>query len=361
MQDREPPYGREPPLDEDLASTATLTLAQLHTHDPFFYTPLEERFERITRLALRALDVPVAAITVVHDERQWFKSVTNWRVNELPLKQSLCAEVVKTGKQIIAEDTHDDLYLMSNPFVCRGPKFRFYAGFPIKDAEGNTMGTFCVMDVKPRKADEQFRIAFSDLGDMAHHEIISTDMHSAHIELVAKLGDSRRAAMFDELTRLWNRRGGMHLLSKAVGEAQKHDQTLGVCLADIDNFKSVNDRYGHPIGDQVLRKVSNRIVSAVRPEDIVCRFGGEEFMVLVRDVDDRACFSIASRIRDSVGQEPIRTRKARLPITVSIGIAMRNFGDDVTTEQLLERADDGLYKSKHQGKDRITFAGVTES
>ena len=358
--EREPPSDRDPPLDDELASAETLTLAQLHTHDPFFYTPLEERFERITRLACRALDVPVAAITVVHDDRQWFKSVTNWEVNELPLEKSLCAEVVKTGRQIIAQDTHDDLYLMSNPFVCNGPKFRFYAGFPLKDADGNTMGTFCVMDTKPSQTDEQFVAAFADLGDMAHHEIVSTDMHSAHVELVAKLGDSRRAAMFDVLTRLWNRRGGMHLLNKAVGEALKHDQTLGVCLADIDDFKSVNDQYGHPVGDEVLRKVSNRIVSAVRPEDVVCRFGGEEFMVLVRDVDDRACFTIANRICETVREEPIRTRKAVLPITLSVGIAMRDFGDDVTAEQLLRRADDGLYKSKHQGKDRITFAAAAE-
>lgn len=360
MNDRQPPHDHEPPLDDELASTATLTLAQLHTHDPFFYTPLEERFERITRLASRALNVPVAGITVVHDNRQWFKSVTSWRVNELPLEQSLCAEVVKTGRQVIAEDTHDDLYLMSNPFVCRGPKFRFYAGYPLKDVEGNTMGTFCVMDAKPRKTDEQFVTAFTDLGEMAQHEIVSTDLHSAHIELIAKLGDSRRAAMFDVLTRLWNRRGGMHLLNKAVGEVHRHNQTIGVCLADIDDFKSVNDRYGHLAGDQVLRKVSNRIVSAVRPEDIVCRFGGEEFLILVRDVDDRACFTIANRICAIVREKPVRTREASIPISVSIGISMRSFGDELTTEELLKLADDALYQSKHSGKDRITFASTAK-
>lgn len=351
----------EPPLDDELASDATLTLAQLHTQDPFFYTPLEERFERVTRLASRALKVPVAAITVVQDDRQWFKSVTGWQVNELPLRQSLCAEVIESGRQVIADDTRDDLNLMSNPFVCGGAKFRFYAGFPLNDSEGKTMGTFCVMDVKPRKTDEQFVTAFTDLGNMAQHEIVSTDLHSAHIELVAKLGESRRETMFDELTRLWNRRGGMHLLNKAVSEALKHDQTLGVCMADVDDFKAVNDRFGHLAGDQVLRQVGNRIVSAVRPEDVVCRFGGEEIMILIRDVDDRTCFDIARRICESVRSKPIRTREAVVSITLSIGIAMRNFGDDLTTEQLLRRADDALYESKRGGKDRITFATVAAS
>ena len=349
------------PLNEDLASTATLSLAQLSEQDPFFYTPLEARFERITRLAARALNVPVAAITVVHDERQWFKSVTNWAINELPLKQSMCAEVIETGRRIIANDTLDELCLMSNPFVCNGPKFRFYAGFPLQDRDGNTFGTFCVMDAKPRETDEKFAVAFADLGDMAQHEIVSTDIHSAHIELVAKLGESRRQAMFDVLTRLWNRRGGMHLLNKAVKQALQYDQTIGVCMADIDNFKSVNDRYGHPVGDLVLRKIANLIVATVRPEDVVCRFGGEEFMIMIRDVDDRACFDIANRVCKNLREQPIRTRKSTLAMTISIGVAMRNFGDNVTVEQLLQQADDGLYKSKHNGKDRVTFAAAAQS
>ncbi|MDH3614500.1 MAG: sensor domain-containing diguanylate cyclase [Gammaproteobacteria bacterium] len=343
------------PLSSDIASTATLRLASLHSLDPF-YTPLEERFERITRLAGRALAVPVAAITIVQKNRQWFKSVTGWPVTELPMSKSLCAEVIKNGESIIIEDTLNDLYLMSNPLVCNGPKFRFYAGYPLKDVDGTTIGSFCVMDVKPRKTDAEFGIALADLGEMAQTELFSAELNNAQTALVAKLGESRRQAMFDPLTRLWNRRGGTDLLNAAMQEAAKYDHTLGLCLADIDDFKSVNDRFGHPVGDEVLRKVASTIVAAVRPQDVVCRYGGEEFMIIVRDVDARSCFTIANRICSGIREMPIRTRESAVETTISVGIAMRDKGDAISTEQLIERADKALYKSKDDGRDRVTFA-----
>jgi len=343
------------PLSSDIASTATLKLASLHSLDPF-YTPLEERFERITRLARRALNVPVAAITIVKDGRQWFKSVSGWQVTELEVSKSLCGEVIKQGEQIIINDTLDDLYLMSNPLVCNGPKFRFYAGFAIKDSTGDTVGTFCVMDVKPRKTDDQFGTALADLGHMAQSELFSAELNNAQSALVTKLGESRRQAMFDPLTRLWNRRGGMDLFNAAMHEAVKYDHTLGLCLADIDDFKSVNDRFGHPVGDQVLRKVASAIVATVRPQDVVCRYGGEEFMIMLRDVDARACFAVANRVCANIREMPIRTRQRDVPTTISIGIAMRDKGDADTAEQLIEKADKALYKSKDDGRDRVSFA-----
>ncbi len=347
-------------FEKDFASTETLQLTQLDRLDPF-YTPLEQRFERITRLARRALSVPVAAITIIQDGRQWFKSVTNWSVTELPLSESLCAEVIRNGKPAFIADTLDDLYLMSNPHVCHGPKFRFYAGFPIKDADGQVVGTFCAMDVKTHEVDEQFETAFLDLGEMAQRELFSSDLRTAHAELVNKLGESRRQAMFDALTRLWNRRGGMHLLRSTLEAAQKHDHTIGVISIDLDDFKSINDRFGHPVGDQVLRKIASTFVSAVRPNDVVSRVGGDEFMVMVKDVDARACFTIANRIASSVRENPVRTRQATVPLSVSIGIAMRDQGDELTMEAMLEKADQALLRSKSQGKDRISFDTADDS
>ncbi len=250
----------------------------------------------------------------------------------------------------------DDLYLMSNPFVCHSPKFRFYAGHAIKDAVGDTIGSFCVMDVKPRKPDAQFGTALADLGYMAQREVFTSELNNAQTALIAKLGESRRQAMFDPLTRLWNRRGGMDLLKAAMQECAKFDHTLGLCLADIDHFKRVNDQFGHLVGDQVLRKVATVLVATVRPQDVVCRYGGEEFMVIVRDVDARVCFQIANRICSNIRELPIRTREASVRTTMSVGIAMRDKGDAVATEELISRADKALYKSKENGRDRVSIA-----
>jgi diguanylate cyclase (GGDEF)-like protein len=341
-------------LSRTLASTATMKLAKLHSLDPF-YTPLEERFERITRLARRALSVPIAAITIVQGNRQWFKSVAGWQISELPMSKSLCGEVLKVGKPVIVKNALEDLDLMNNPLVLRKPKIRFYAGYPIKDSDGKTTGTFCVMDVKPRSPDTNFGAALADLGEMAQRELFSVELSNAQSAIVAKLGEARRQAMFDPLTRLWNRRGGIDLLEKALEEALKHDHTLGLCLADVDNFKRVNDEHGHQVGDQVLSRVASTIVGSVRPQDLVCRYGGEEFLVILHDVDEKVCVEIAERVCDGIRSLPVRTRTATVQVTLSIGVAMRNRGDGITTHGLIEKADQALYSSKRAGRDRVSI------
>lgn len=340
-------------LSRTVASTATLKLANLHSLDPF-YTPLEERFERITRLARRALNVPIAAITVVKGDRQWFKSVLGWSVTELPISKSLCSVVVDKGDLVIVENALDDLYLMSNPLVCKKPKFRFYAGFPIKDSNGKIIGTFCVIDVKPRKTDASFSDSLADLGEMAQRELFAVELSNAQSAIVAKLGEARRQAMFDPLTRLWNRRGGTDLLNTALKESVQHDHTLGICIADIDNFKQVNDQFGHRVGDQVLRKVASTIVASVRPQDIVCRYGGEEFLIIARDVNEKECRTIANRICAGIRKLPIYTRETMVPATISVGVAVRNRGGPISTAQLIEIADQALYKSKRDGRNRVS-------
>jgi diguanylate cyclase (GGDEF)-like protein len=330
-----------------------MRLANLHSLDPF-YTPLEERFERITRLARRALKVPIAAITVVQGGRQWFKSVCGWQVTELPMSKSLCAEVIREGKQMIVPDTLEDLYMMSNPVVCNNPNIRFYAGFPMRDSDGVTVGTFCVMDLKPRKPDAGFAATLCDLGDMAQRELFTIELSNAQSALASKLGEARRQAMFDPLTRLWNRRGAADLLNSALKETAKHDHSVGICLADIDNFKQVNDRFGHQTGDQVLRRVAGSIVASVRPQDIVCRWGGEEFLVIVHDTDETGCVAIGERICAGMRELPIQTPDGPFRATISIGVATRNRDDPVSAEALIALADAALYRSKREGRDRVT-------
>ncbi len=341
-------------LSRTVAGTATLKLANLHTLDAF-YTPLEERFERITRLGKRALGVPIVAITVIQNKRQWFKSVVGWQVTELPLSDSLCSEVIAEGKKRVVENTLDDLALMSNRHVCRKPKIRFYAGHPLQDYEGKTIGSFCVMDLKPRKVDDTFSQTLADLADMAQRELFSVELSNAHSALIAKLGEARRQAMFDSLTRLWNRRGGESLLQAALKESVQYNHWLGFVMADIDNFQLVNDQFGHGMGDQVLRKVASTIVAAVRPHDIVCRYGGDEFLIIVRDATEHDFSEIANRIRDRIHELPIRTRDGTVPASVSVGLALRTSGGPISASNLIERADEALYESKRKGRNCVTL------
>ena len=340
-------------MSRSLAGTHTLKLARIHQLDPF-YTPLEERFERLTRLGRRALEAPVVAITAVRDNRQWFKSVVGWQVSELPLEDGLCGPIIGDGQPRIVSDTLADPLFAKKAIVIGPPKFRFYAGYPLRDASEMTVGTYCVFDTKPRETDEHFAKLLADMGQLAERELLTTDLCDAQTQLIAKLSEARRQAMFDVLTRVWNRRGGLELLEMALNGADKEKEGFSICLLDIDNFKQINDQYGHPVGDQVLRKIASNIVASVRPHDIVCRYGGEEFLTILRGAGLEHCAEIAERIRTNIRALPIRTREATMPMTVSIGVAVQSPDNDITAEQLIKHADQALYKSKHRGRDRVT-------
>src|SRR5690606_13682419 len=159
--------GNDPaPLSKTIASTATIKLA----HPPMldlFYTPLEERFERITRIARQALKVPVAAITLLNAEKQWFKSASGWAIAELPADVSLCRLTLEQNGLQVIPDTKSDPRTAQHPLVVSKPKFRFYAGHPLADGSGLVAGTFCVFDVKPRHLSEAERKCMQDLAALA--------------------------------------------------------------------------------------------------------------------------------------------------------------------------------------------------
>lgn len=343
-------------LSRTIASTATMKLANLPSMD-LFYTPLEERFERITRLSRRALGVPVAAITLMNSQKQWFKSVSGWSISELPRSRSFCDLTLQgTGPNIIG-DTKLHPGTAKHPLVLSAPRFRFYAGCPLSDTDGLVAGTFCVFDVKPRKFSESDKQCLIDLAAMAERELADDHLLGVHASLIAKLSIARREAMMDPLTRLWNRRGAMVLLESAFQRADTNRTKLGLALVDLDNFKSVNDTHGHQIGDEVLRKIGARLIRGVRHDDAMCRIGGDEFLLLICDTDPGTAAAVAERVRAGIKDLPIPTRNGAVVMTASVGFTIREPGEALSTDQLLERADQALLQSKSEGRNRVRMIG----
>jgi len=340
-------------LTHSLASTATVRLAGLHKM-AIFYTPLEERFERLSRLGKRAMGVRVAAVSLVTAEKQWFKSVIGWRVGELPLKDSLCLPVIESGEPLVVFDTLKDPRFSASKYVTARPKFRFYAGYPIRDSESSIIGTYCVFDVKPKKPDSGLMDTLVDLGQLAERELVTADLWDAQGQLVAKLGEARRQALLDTLTRVWNRRGGLELLEMMLERSASSYEQFAVCMVDLDNFKAVNDANGHPVGDQILRKVAASIVSSVRPDDIVSRYGGDEFLLILRDASPDIARGVAQRIRDNLSSLPLPVREGDINISLSIGIAINDPAETVTPKIIIERADQALFHTKRNGRDGVT-------
>ena len=161
-------------------------------------------------------------------------------------------------------------------------------------------------------------------------------------------------ALTDELTGLYNRRYLFAHLNEVLGRMAEGGNETALMLFDIDHFKQVNDRHGHPAGDRVLRELAERAVRQVRSVDLVGRLGGEEFVVVMPETSLSGAVVVAERLRVAVADEPfiLQDNGGKLPITVSVGIAVTGKTTD-TLESLLKRADEALYAAKNAGRNRV--------
>ncbi|MHC8342706.1 sensor domain-containing diguanylate cyclase [Pseudomonas sp. RT6P73] len=163
-------------------------------------------------------------------------------------------------------------------------------------------------------------------------------------------GKIQAQATLDSLTELPNRRGFDLLAAQAMHEAQREPKPLTALLLDLDHFKALNDTYGHLAGDQVLIGFARDLESCLRHSDIVCRWGGEEFIVLLKDTDGETGLMIAEKIRQHVEQQRYAYNDQALKLTVSIGLT--TLQPDETLHTLLSRADHAMYRAKQSGRNR---------
>jgi two-component system, cell cycle response regulator len=165
---------------------------------------------------------------------------------------------------------------------------------------------------------------------------------------------SMELALTDPLTGLYNRRYMETHVGTLVERSAARGKPLSVLILDIDYFKSVNDNFGHDTGDDVLREFAERLRASIRGIDLACRFGGEEFVVVMPDTDLGVATLVAERIRRRIAGEPFAIeRGARaIEVTISIGIAAR-MGPQDNASQMLKRADDALYRAKRDGRNRV--------
>ncbi|WP_043238357.1 sensor domain-containing diguanylate cyclase [Stutzerimonas azotifigens] len=155
----------------------------------------------------------------------------------------------------------------------------------------------------------------------------------------------------DSLTGLLNRRGFGLVAEQAMKESRRKRAGLCALVLDIDHFKKVNDTYGHAAGDELLRGFAARLTATVRRSDVVARWGGEEFVVLLKDTPQATALGIAEKLRAATEDDPFACGDALLPATTSIGVACLVRGESLA--QLLKRADQALYGAKRQGRNRV--------
>ena len=193
-----------------------------------------------------------------------------------------------------------------------------------------------------------------DVGELKARVRTGARIVERQLELITSREQMRAEAMYDSLTGLLNRAAFFDLFQKEVARAQRYETSLALIMADLDNFKDTNDKYGHLAGDAVLVEVARRLRTSMRVSDSVGRYGGEEFVIVAPGCTANAAALLAERFRLGVSSKPIVLPTESIFMTMSFGVAGT---DDMSKAGgLLRAADEALYRAKNSGKNRVKGA-----
>jgi diguanylate cyclase (GGDEF)-like protein len=214
------------------------------------------------------------------------------------------------------------------------------------------LGTLCLIDHKPRSFAEEQVEELRDFAALVEAEFFYRLLSAEQSVLIQENDNLKRKAMLDGLTGMWNRTAIEELMRREVMLSYREQRPLSLLVVDVDHFKKVNDTYGHPVGDECLKQVAQKLKGMLRVSDVVGRLGGDEFLLLLPNANEKEGKMVADRLIRRMNDALLTCGDYRLQIGLSIGVAATVMTSaNVTAEQLLERADKTLYEAKHRGRN----------
>jgi diguanylate cyclase (GGDEF)-like protein len=211
----------------------------------------------------------------------------------------------------------------------------------------STNGTFVnELRVKQKvlEANDKIRISSLTVLRFSYVDLIDRDSHERFYEM----------ALFDPVTMAHTKRYFMDRIRHEFAHSARRNVPLSLIMFDLDFFKKVNDTYGHPAGDFILQKIAESTKTLIRSEDIFARYGGEEFVILMRDTQEDQAVKLADRIRQKIEQSEYVCESNKIPVTISVGVACFSNARFKNYEELIKAADEYLYFSKTNGRNRVS-------
>src|SRR6266705_1859949 len=282
-------------------------------------TGREARFDDLTGLAADICETPVSLVSLVDSHRLFFKSAHGIDAREVPYPDFFCGHAIRQRDVFVVPDALEDPRFAKHALVVDPPRARSYAGVPLVTPQDLVLGTLRIL---ARQVMWQLDLTLQ--------------------------------AMRDPLTGLYKRRQLEESLHREILRARRGGASVGIMAIDVDHFKQVNDTLGHEAGDCVLRRIADELASCVREEDVACRSGGEEFVIILPGAGKTALRSRAETVRRKIEQARIQAGDGTLNLTVSIGLAsFPSYGD--IGKSVLRAADVALYKAKAAGRNRVAM------
>jgi diguanylate cyclase (GGDEF)-like protein len=291
-------------------------------------TPPEPGFDRVTRLARRLFGVPIALVSLIDANRQWFKSAAGAELGETPRDLSFCAHAILNDAVMVVPDAQRDPRFADHPLVTGAPHIRFYAGCPLTMPNGARLGTLCLVAPAPRSFNADDEASLRDLAAIVEDELIT-----------------RQLALQDELTKILNRRGFHEAAQQSLALCMRHGMPASLVFLDLDGFKAINDTWGHAEGDLALLTFSDQLQKSFRASDPFARIGGDEFAVLLVNVTAAQAEHIFARFKNELEK---RTREAArgYEIRFSYGVVEYSPARHDSIDALLAQGDALMYAMK---------------
>lgn len=296
-------------------------------------TAFEERFDRITRLAKHLFGVPIVLISLIDENRQWFKSCEGLQVRETPRDISFCAHAINDVDVMMISDATQDKRFHDNPLVTGEPNIRFYAGCPIR-VNNHVVGTFCLIDRKPQFLDHTALDMLRDLAAMVEREL-------ALVQL----------ATTDDLTQISSRRGFTILAQFSYNQCVRLAVPCALLFFDLDSFKNINDSFGHAEGDEALKNFASTLRTTFRQSDVVARVGGDEFIVFASNIDKGTSQIALKRLNNNLAK---LNSHRKYKIGYSVGVIERQ-ENHKSLDGMMKEADKLMYNIKDQ-KNAVNIA-----
>ena len=303
-------------------------------------SPADPVYNHLIKLAAEICNTPMAMISLIDRDRQWFYARYGVDIEETSRDHALCAHSILQPGLTEIRDVREDSRFADSPLVTQFPHVCFYAAQPIMTPEGFCIGTVCVAATDPMGLFEFQRASLKRLAEVvarlfeARKSVLESERRLTHI------------ATHDNLTMLPNRALGLDRLRRAIARAHRYHTKAALLFIDLDKFKEVNDDYGHAGGDELLVEVAKRLLAETRETDSVARWGGDEFLVVLSDIDDIEKAGSKLQALKTRLDQPYNIRGKTVRCTASIGLALYpSHGEDEGS--LLSHADADMYAAKH--------------